>query len=154
MALTSPATLGPATMAPLASERRWFEEQGVNFGIALGPDVVQRPIPFDPIPRQIPKQEWAVLERGLLPRVAALDDFIRDTFDDQRILRAGRIPAAVVYAPRGAGFSAEIAARTIRTAPARTSRSAVTLPTSSIQPTGAPSRSDLPQRVGHRSRRH
>jgi uncharacterized circularly permuted ATP-grasp superfamily protein len=101
MALTyrveNPAALGPATAPPLAAERRWFEEQGVNFGIVVGGDVVQRPIPFDPIPRKIPKQEWAALERGLLQRVLALDSFVRDIFDGQRILRAGRIPAAAVY---------------------------------------------------------
>jgi uncharacterized circularly permuted ATP-grasp superfamily protein len=101
MALTypveNPAALGPAPTPPLAAERRWFEEQGVNFGIAVGPDVVQRPIPFDPIPRQIGKQEWAALERALLQRVAALDEFVRDIFDGQRILRAGRIPATAVY---------------------------------------------------------
>src|SRR5258708_40233254 len=45
----------------------------------------------------IRKAEWAGLERGLLQRVAALDEFVRDIFDGQCILRAGRIPAAVVY---------------------------------------------------------
>jgi uncharacterized circularly permuted ATP-grasp superfamily protein len=89
--------LEPSAMPPLAAERAWFEEQGVNFGIATGAEVVQRPIPFDPIPRQIPKREWAGLERGLLQRVIALDEFVRDIFDSQRILRAGRIPAAAVY---------------------------------------------------------
>jgi uncharacterized circularly permuted ATP-grasp superfamily protein len=89
--------LEPASRDPLAAERRWFEEQGVNFGITVGADVVQRPIPFDPIPRQISKPEWAALERGLLQRVLALDEFVRDIFDSQRILRAGRIPAGAVY---------------------------------------------------------
>ena len=87
----------PVVEPPLRAERLWFEEHGVNFGIVVGHDVVQRPIPFDPIPRRISKADWAGLERGLLQRVAALDDFVRDVFDSQRILRAGRIPAAVVY---------------------------------------------------------
>ena len=91
------STLAPVALPPLAAEKRWFEEQGVNFGIVNGPEVVQRPIPFDPIPRQISKLEWAGLERGLLQRVLALDEFVRDVFDGQRILRAGRIPAAAVY---------------------------------------------------------
>ena len=101
MALTvrieEPAALAPAAAPPLAEERRWFEEQGVNFGVVIGAEVVQRPIPFDPIPRRIPKDEWATLERGLLQRVVALDEFVRDVFDSQKILRAGRIPASVVY---------------------------------------------------------
>src|SRR3982075_1153414 len=96
MALTFEAAAGAAT-EPLAAERQWFEERGVNFGLVEGDTVVQRPIPFDPIPRKIPRVEWAQLERGLLQRVAALDQFVRDIYDGQRILRAGRIPAAVVY---------------------------------------------------------
>ena len=76
---------------------RWFEEHGVNFGVVTDGRVVQRPIPFDPIPRRIEKAEWAKLERGLLQRVLALDTFVRDIFDAQRILRAGRIPSNVVY---------------------------------------------------------
>ena len=76
---------------------RWFEEHGVNFGVITDGRVVQRPIPFDPIPRKIARDEWAKLERGLLQRVVALDHFIRDIFDGQRILRAGRIPSSIVY---------------------------------------------------------
>ena len=96
MALTFEAAEGLAT-EPLAAERQWFKERGVNFGLVEGDTVVQRPIPFDPIPRKIPRAEWAQLERGLLQRVSALDEFVRDIYDGQRILRAGRIPAAVVY---------------------------------------------------------
>lgn len=95
--LDEPAAFAPAASPPLAAERRWFEEHGINFGMVVGADVIQRPIPFDPIPRRISKSEWAMLERGLLQRVFALDAFVRDVFDSQKILRAGRIPAAVVY---------------------------------------------------------
>jgi uncharacterized circularly permuted ATP-grasp superfamily protein len=42
-----------------------------------------------------------VLERGLLQRVAALDCFVRDIFDGQRVLRAGLVPAAAVYGSAG-----------------------------------------------------
>ncbi|GAC1326938.1 MAG: circularly permuted type 2 ATP-grasp protein [Candidatus Dormibacteria bacterium] len=79
-----------------AAERR-FAEWGVNFGVVADGAVVQRPIPIDPLPRRITKPEWARLERGLLQRVMALDEFVRDIFDTQRILRAGRVPQAVVY---------------------------------------------------------
>jgi len=75
----------------------WFSEHEVNFGVVTDGKLTQRPIPIDPIPRTIPRQEWARLERGLLQRVLALDEFVRDIFDGQRILRAGRIPSSVVY---------------------------------------------------------
>jgi uncharacterized circularly permuted ATP-grasp superfamily protein len=90
-----------ASVAPsprLSAGATWFAEHGVEFGVVHAGKVVQRPIPFDPIPRRIAKDEWAKLERGLLQRVLALDHFVRDVYGAQRILRAGRIPGAVVYA--------------------------------------------------------
>ncbi|MHB8508102.1 MAG: circularly permuted type 2 ATP-grasp protein [Candidatus Dormibacteria bacterium] len=94
----SPVEVPAARLADeyLAGER-WFKEQGVNFGLVRDGRVVQRPIPFDPIPRRIGRDEWATLERGLIQRVLALDAFVRDIFDGQRILRAGRIPCSVIY---------------------------------------------------------
>ena len=88
----------PADLARLrAGVQDWFADNEVNFGVVAGDRVVQRPIPMDPLPRRIPRAEWARLERGLLQRVMALDEFVRDVFDGQRILRAGRVPSSVVY---------------------------------------------------------
>ena len=97
---TSPAgvdALRPDLRAIRLAGQEWFEEQGVNFGLVTDGKVVQRAIPFDPIPRRITRREWTRLERGLLQRVLALDEFVRDIFDGQRILRAGRVPSSVVY---------------------------------------------------------
>jgi uncharacterized circularly permuted ATP-grasp superfamily protein len=63
------------------------------------------PDPFDIIPRIIPAQEWKGLEAGLRQRVKALNAFIHDIYNEQEILRAGRIPAEQVinnaqYRPR------------------------------------------------------
>jgi len=49
-------------------------------------------IPFDLIPRIIPRDEWAMLERGLKQRVTALNAFLEDIYHDQRILAEGRVP--------------------------------------------------------------
>jgi uncharacterized circularly permuted ATP-grasp superfamily protein len=56
----------------------------------------ERLIPFDIIPRVITQAEWRLLARGLTQRVRALNAFIADVYHDQRILKAGRIPAEPV----------------------------------------------------------
>ena len=56
----------------------------------------ERLIPFDLIPRVIPSDEWAEMERGLSQRVRALNRFIHDVYHGQDILRAGLVPAEQV----------------------------------------------------------
>ena len=56
----------------------------------------ERLIPFDLIPRVIPSDEWAQMERGLSQRVRALNRFIHDVYHGQDILRAGLVPAEQV----------------------------------------------------------
>jgi uncharacterized circularly permuted ATP-grasp superfamily protein len=77
---------------------RLFADRGVTFGVlADDASMVHRPIPIDPLPRRLAAAEWQSLERGLLQRTMALDAFIQDVYGQQRILRAGRIPAHLVY---------------------------------------------------------
>src|ERR1700732_3050156 len=77
---------------------RLFADRGVRFGVLQDDGgIVHRPIPAGPLPRRIAEAEWQALERGLLQRTLALDGFIRDVYGQQRILRAGRIPAHLVY---------------------------------------------------------
>jgi uncharacterized circularly permuted ATP-grasp superfamily protein len=76
---------------------RLFADRGVTFGVLEEGTVRQRPIPFDPLPRRLSAAEWKTLERGLLQRTLALDTFIQDVYGRQAILRAGRIPAHLVY---------------------------------------------------------
>lgn len=55
-------------------------------------------IPFDTIPRSIPAAEWAHIEAGCIQRVQALNLFLADLYHEQRILKAGVIPAEQVLA--------------------------------------------------------
>jgi len=52
----------------------------------------ERLIPFDLIPRIIPAHEWALMQRGLVQRVTALNRFIHDVYHDQEIIKAGIVP--------------------------------------------------------------
>ena len=56
----------------------------------------ERLIPFDIVPRVLPREEWIQLETGLKQRVRARNSFIHDIYHDQQILKAGVIPAEQV----------------------------------------------------------
>ena len=75
---------------------RAFYRVGITFAV-YGEDAgTERLIPFDIVPRIIPAHEWAMLERGLKQRIAALNAFLGDIYHERRILEPGGIPAARV----------------------------------------------------------
>ncbi len=73
-----------------------FRRVGITFAVYGAKDEngagTERLIPFDVIPRIIPKQEWTTLETGLRQRVTALNRFVHDVYHDQEILKAGVVP--------------------------------------------------------------
>lgn len=75
-----------------------FHRVGITFNVYGAEEGTERLIPFDSVPRIIPASEWALLERGLLQRVQALNLFLHDIYHEQEILRAGRVPADQVLA--------------------------------------------------------
>ncbi|TFZ05796.1 circularly permuted type 2 ATP-grasp protein [Ramlibacter henchirensis] len=74
-----------------------FRRVGITFAVYGAKDEdgagTERLIPFDLIPRIIPAQEWAEIEKGLIQRVTALNRFLHDVYHEQEILQAGVIPA-------------------------------------------------------------
>jgi uncharacterized circularly permuted ATP-grasp superfamily protein len=77
----------------------WFASHQVTFGPPV--DGVAPTFPFDPIPRVLTAGEWAHIEAGLAQRVLALDSFVADCYGAQRALRAGIVPARLVYSSSG-----------------------------------------------------
>ncbi|NBB52174.1 circularly permuted type 2 ATP-grasp protein [Rhizobium sp. CRIBSB] len=74
----------------------FFRRMGVTFAVYGDAESNERLIPFDIIPRIIDAREWALLERGLKQRVAALNAFLKDVYGPQDCIRAGIIPADLV----------------------------------------------------------
>jgi uncharacterized circularly permuted ATP-grasp superfamily protein len=74
-----------------------FLNQGIGFTVYEQEDALERIFPFDLIPRVIPGEEWALLERGLTQRIQALEAFLHDVYHDQRVLRDGVIPSELVF---------------------------------------------------------
>ncbi|ANB18920.1 circularly permuted type 2 ATP-grasp protein [Dokdonella koreensis] len=71
-------------------------EMGVTFTVYSEGRNVDRTLPFDVIPRVIPRTEWARTEAGLRQRVQALNLFIDDLYGEQKILRDKVVPRAIL----------------------------------------------------------
>jgi uncharacterized circularly permuted ATP-grasp superfamily protein len=85
-----------------------FHRVGITFAVYGEVDGkkagAERLIPFDTIPRILPKAEWDELAKGLRQRVAALNRFLHDVYHEQEILKAGLIPPEQVL--KNPGFQA------------------------------------------------
>jgi uncharacterized circularly permuted ATP-grasp superfamily protein len=75
---------------------RLLLQMGITFNVYGDSAGTERIFPFDLIPRIVPADEWAHIERGLQQRVRALNAFIDDIYHDQKILRDRIIPAEII----------------------------------------------------------
>jgi uncharacterized circularly permuted ATP-grasp superfamily protein len=73
-----------------------IKEMGVSFTIYSEGRNIDRAWPFDIIPRVIPARDWARVSRGLIQRSRALNCFIDDIYNRQKILADGVVPAEIV----------------------------------------------------------
>ncbi|ASC69294.1 Putative glutamate--cysteine ligase 2-2 [Halomicronema hongdechloris C2206] len=74
---------------------------GVTFNVYSDSQGTERIFPFDVIPRIVPDQEWAWLQRGLKQRVEALNCFVHDIYHDQKIIQDGVIPSHAIESAPG-----------------------------------------------------
>ena len=74
-----------------------FRRIGITFAVYGEGGDPDRLIPFDMFPRVFTGAEWARLERGIKQRARALNAFLVDVYGRGEIIRAGRIPARLVY---------------------------------------------------------
>lgn len=80
---------------------RWMERFGVRFGVYKNGIFNEQLFPFDSIPRIIEENDWAILEKGLIQRVDALNKFLYDIYHDKNIIKDGIIPPEFVYSSKG-----------------------------------------------------
>ena len=74
-----------------------FRRIGITFAVYGEDETTERLIPFDIVPRVISSSEWTLLERGLRQRVMALNAFLADLYGPQECLRAGVVPADLIW---------------------------------------------------------
>jgi uncharacterized circularly permuted ATP-grasp superfamily protein len=85
----------------------FFRRIGITFAVYGDDQSTERLIPFDIIPRVLTKPEWDRLEAGLRQRVTALNMFLADIYGKKECLKAGIIPADLIY--RNAGYELAMA---------------------------------------------
>lgn len=69
---------------------------GITFTVYSDAGNIDRGWPFDVVPRIIERREWQRIEKGLTQRLTALNMFITDIYNEQRIIRDGIFPKAVL----------------------------------------------------------
>jgi uncharacterized circularly permuted ATP-grasp superfamily protein len=80
-----------------AEAEAMFRRIGITFAVYGEGGDPDRLIPFDMFPRVFTNAEWSRLERGIKQRARALNAFLVDVYGRGEIVRAGRIPARLVY---------------------------------------------------------
>ncbi len=75
--------------------------KGITFNVYGHADAEEKIFPFDVLPRVIAQAEWQALEAGLKQRLRALNLFIQDVYNGQRILKDKVIPADLVRSSKG-----------------------------------------------------
>ncbi|MBP6681771.1 MAG: circularly permuted type 2 ATP-grasp protein [Halioglobus sp.] len=104
------ALSGPEMAARRGAAELAIREMGISFTIYSEGGNIDRAWPFDIIPRIIPDREWQKISRGLAQRSRALNCFINDIYNEQKILADGLLPADIVldsgnYKPQCAGVT-------------------------------------------------
>ena len=74
-----------------------FRRIGITFAVYGEGGDPDRLIPFDMFPRVFSGAEWRKLELGVKQRARALNAFLADVYHRGEIIRAGRVPANLVY---------------------------------------------------------
>jgi uncharacterized circularly permuted ATP-grasp superfamily protein len=74
-----------------------FLTQGITFTVYGKNEGTERIFPYDMLPRIITGAEWNTIERGLIQRITALNLFLRDVYNEGKILSDGFVPRELVY---------------------------------------------------------
>ncbi len=73
-----------------------IKTMGITFTVYSDAGNIDRDWPFDIIPRTIGAAEWSITESGLKQRLIALNHFIDDIYNDQKILKDKVIPKELI----------------------------------------------------------
>jgi len=74
-----------------------FLNQGITFTVYGREEGTEKIFPYDMLPRIITAAEWEKVERGLTQRITALNLFLKDIYNEGRILADGIVPRELVY---------------------------------------------------------
>ena len=78
----------------------YMNTEAINFNLFKNNAFIERKFPFDIIPRIVPPEEFAYLEKGIGQRIYALNLFLEDIYGAQKILKDGIIPSEFVFSSK------------------------------------------------------
>ena len=70
---------------------------GITFAVYGHEAGTEKVWPFDIVPRIVDGSEFTMIQRGLRQRIFALNLFVNDIYNEQRILKDGIVPAELVF---------------------------------------------------------
>lgn len=73
-----------------------LRNMGITFNVYSHEAGTEKVWPFDLLPRIIDHQEWQMIERGLEQRIRALNLFIDDIYNDQKIIKDKAVPESLI----------------------------------------------------------
>jgi carboxylate-amine ligase len=68
--------------------------RGITFSVAG--EAATRLFPFDLVPRIVPADDWAGIQKGLVQRVRALNAFLGDVYGERQVVADGIVPEWVI----------------------------------------------------------
>jgi uncharacterized circularly permuted ATP-grasp superfamily protein len=74
---------------------------GITFNVYSQSSGTERIFPIDIIPRIIERKEWDIVESALKQRIQALNLFINDLYNEQKILKDGIVPRDLIESSKG-----------------------------------------------------
>jgi uncharacterized circularly permuted ATP-grasp superfamily protein len=74
-----------------------FLNQGITFTVYGREEGTEKIFPYDLVPRIITAAEWQTVELGLTQRITALNLFLKDIYNEGRVLTDGIVPREMVY---------------------------------------------------------
>lgn len=80
---------------------RQIHENGVTYNVYADPQGIDRPWELDVLPLIIPSAEWAYIERAIAQRAKLLNLILADVYGEQRLLKEGLLPPALIYGHAG-----------------------------------------------------
>ena len=81
--------------------RRQVRENGITYNVYADPRGADRPWELDVLPFIVAADEWQQIERAIAQRAELLNRVLADLYGEQKLLREGLLPSALVFGHRG-----------------------------------------------------
>lgn len=76
-------------------------ENGVTYNVYADPQGADRPWELDLLPMILPQEEWSAIEAAIAQRATLLNRILVDVYGEQRLLKEGALPPALVHGHAG-----------------------------------------------------